>query len=138
MPNLINSLGDGLVNEDEALLGPGNSSAQALLFEEATVEGDSGGPLFADSANGLIQIGIVSNGNNPYGPLGGYGTWVAYIPVAEYIDWIEGLDPFIERHALAGDGYWHDAAHWEYGDIPENDRGETASPRRCVLLTHYS
>ena len=106
----------------------------AIDGEASSAQGDSGGPLFADSANGLIQIGIVSNGNSPYGPLGGYGTWVAYIPVAEYIDWIEGLDPFIERHALAGDGYWHDAAHWEYGDIPENDRGE---PGTTVVTDAY-
>jgi uncharacterized protein YhjY with autotransporter beta-barrel domain len=38
--------------------------------------------------------------------------------------WVDGLDPFVERHAVAGDGYWHDASHWELGDIPENDEAD--------------
>jgi uncharacterized protein YhjY with autotransporter beta-barrel domain len=95
--------------------------------EVSSGRGDSGGPLFVETANGLIQIGIVSNGGHPTAHNGLYGTVVAYVPVANYIDWIEGLDPFIERHAVAGDGLWHDAAHWDLGDIPENDRAIAGS-----------
>lgn len=106
----------------------------AIPGEVSSGHGDSGGPLFIDTANGLIQIGIVSNGGNPVGPSGLYGTIVAYVPVASYIDWIEGLDPFIERHAVAGDGLWHDAAHWDLGDIPENDRAIAGS---TVITDQY-
>ena len=102
--------------------------------EVQAAQGDSGGPLFVQGANGLIQIGIVSHGTNPYGPIAGYGDWTAYVPVADYADWIDGLDPFIERHAVAGDGFWHDAAHWDLGDIPENDRGD---PGSTVVTDQY-
>ncbi len=47
-------------------------------------------------------------------------------------DWIDSLDPFVERHALAGDGYWHDDTHWVVGDIPEND-----APDGTVIVTDF-
>jgi len=106
----------------------------AIPGEAISGRGDSGGPLFVETANGLIQIGIVSNGGHSTGQDGLYGTLVAYLPVANYIDWIDGLDPFIERHAVAGDGLWHDAAHWDQGDIPENDRAEAGT---TVVTSEY-
>lgn len=102
--------------------------------EVQAAQGDSGGPMFVQGPNGLIQIGIVSHGYNPFGPIAGYGDWTAYVPVADYYDWIDGLDPFIEQHALAGDGFWHDAAHWADGDIPENDRPD---PGVTVVTDQY-
>ncbi|MGB0605959.1 MAG: S1 family peptidase [Candidatus Latescibacterota bacterium] len=87
----INSLGDGLVNEDEALLGPGNSGAQALPFEGATVEGDSGGPLFV-RINGVWTLaGVLSGGATD--PIenhrdSSYGDISIFIRVATHAEWI--------------------------------------------------
>lgn len=86
-----NSLGDGLVNEDEALLGPGSSSAQALPFEGATVEGDSGGPLFV-RINGVWTLaGVLSAGASD--PIddhrdSSYGDISIFIRVATHVEWI--------------------------------------------------
>ncbi len=87
----VNSLGDGLVNEDEALLGPGSSSAQALPFEGATVEGDSGGPLFV-RINGVWTLaGVLSGGATD--PIenhqdSSYGDISIFIRVATHAEWI--------------------------------------------------
>ena len=87
----INSLGDGLVNEEEALLGPGSSSAQALPFEGSTVEGDSGGPLLV-RINGVWKLaGVLSGGASD--PIedhldSTYGDISVFTRVATHAEWI--------------------------------------------------
>lgn len=87
----VNSLGDELVNEDEALLGPGSSSAQALPFEGATVEGDSGGPLFVQINGVWTLAGVLSAGASD--PIedhrdSSYGDISIFIRVATHVEWI--------------------------------------------------
>ena len=50
--------------------------------------GDSGGPLFASSPNGPVQIGIVSWGNGPYSTPDFPGV---YTEVASYRSWIDSV-----------------------------------------------
>jgi secreted trypsin-like serine protease len=50
--------------------------------------GDSGGPLFANSAAGYVQVGIVSWGNGPYSTADFPGV---YTEVATYRSWIDSV-----------------------------------------------
>lgn len=90
----INALGDNLVNEDEALLGTGSSSTNALTFEGTTIEGDSGGPLFLYNKNEWQVAGILSGG--AYEPIenhkdGDYGDISIYTRVSTAMDWISSV-----------------------------------------------
>ncbi len=72
--------------------------------EVSTGPGDSGGPAFVTTDNGLVQVGITSFSLHMSAPTGTYGTIVLFQPVSEHIDWISGLDPFVQASALAGNG----------------------------------
>ncbi|MEM6772808.1 MAG: trypsin-like serine protease, partial [Bacteroidota bacterium] len=92
-PNgMLNSLGDGLQNPDETLLGSGSSAANALNLEGSTVQGDSGGPLFVRDTDGIWKVaGVLSGGaDEPIidHPDGSYGDISIYIRVATARDWI--------------------------------------------------
>ncbi len=87
----INSLGDNIVNEDEALLGTGSSDAYATDFEGATIPGDSGGPIFIKVNDKWKVCGVLSGGaNEPFDEYeeGGYGDISVFISVSSHIDWI--------------------------------------------------
>jgi len=81
----INSLGDEVINEDEALLGDGTSEDEALSFEGATVTGDSGGPLFAGVLSGGANAPIQNHED------GSYGDISIFIRVSRQIEWIESV-----------------------------------------------
>lgn len=98
--------------------GPGS----AIPGEVITSTGDSGGPAFVETENGLVQVGITSFGLFGYNnQSGSYGAITLFQPVFEHIDWIEGLNPFVQAHALAGDADWWDASHWAGGVVPISD-----------------
>ena len=87
----INSLGDGIINEDESYLGNGSSTATSLDFEGTTVEGDSGGPLFIRHNNSWEVAGVLSGGASE--PIdghidGSYGDISIYISVSASAQWI--------------------------------------------------
>lgn len=87
----INSLGDGVVNTDEALLGAGTSAASPLDFEGATVQGDSGGPLFVKDGNTWKVAGVLSGGASEAIPNhhdASYGDISIFIRVSTAKDWI--------------------------------------------------
>lgn len=90
----INSLGDNIINADEAILGSGTSTAGALDFEGTTVTGDSGGPLFLQD-NGVWKVaGILSGGATA--PItnhtdSSYGDISIYTQVSSAYDWINSV-----------------------------------------------
>lgn len=90
----INSLGDNVINEDEALLGSGTSDSGALDLEGGTVQGDSGGPLFSKNGNNWEVIGVLSGG--AYEPVnnhedGNYGDISIFTRVANASNWIDAV-----------------------------------------------
>ncbi len=89
-----NSLGDETVNDDEAMLGSGTSSASATAFEGATVQGDSGGPLFIKMGDTWKVCGVLSGGASE--PIedhydSSYGDISVFIRTAPHADWIQSV-----------------------------------------------
>lgn len=88
----INTLGDDIVNEDEALLGSGSSSSEAKTYEGTTIEGDSGGPLFIKKNNKWMVAGVLSGGAAE--PISNhkdssYGDISIFIRTSTHADWIK-------------------------------------------------
>lgn len=91
---LVNSLGDTYESADEQLLGGGSSAAGALDFEGATVEGDSGGPLFVKDGSVWKVAGVLSGGLDQ--PIenyteGGYGDISVFTRVQPLYTWIQSV-----------------------------------------------
>ncbi len=89
-----NSLGDNEIGEDEALLGPGSSSATPLNLEGTTVQGDSGGPLFVKDGNSWKLAGVLSGGVPepfPGSKDSSYGDISVFIRVSSQIGWIHSV-----------------------------------------------
>ena len=90
----INTLGDEILNEEESLLGSGDSKEGALEFEGTTVQGDSGGPLFMKDGSTWKLVGVLSGGVSD--PLeghedGNYGDISVFVRVSQQIDWIKSV-----------------------------------------------
>ena len=88
----------------------------ALPQEGITSEGDSGGPLVLDRAYAKqVIIGVLSGGSRYFGaqPGGSYGTSSFYQPLYLFWDYIAANNPYRYATALAGDGKWSDATHWQ-------------------------
>lgn len=90
----INALGDNLVNADEGILGAGTSSAGAVNLEGATVEGDSGGPLFVKNGSVWELAGVLSGG--ALDPVPGhkksdYGDISVFTRVSTAYTWIQSV-----------------------------------------------
>lgn len=90
----VNSLGDETVNDDEAMLGAGTSSATATFFEGATVQGDSGGPLFIKIGETWKVCGVLSGGASE--PIddhydSSYGDISVFIRTSSHSDWIQSV-----------------------------------------------
>lgn len=90
----INSLGDDLVNADEGILGTGTSAAGAVNLEGATVEGDSGGPLFVKNGNIWELAGVLSGGASdpvPNHRKSDYGDISIFTRVSTSYTWIQSV-----------------------------------------------
>lgn len=74
--------------------------------------GDSGGPLFIQTAQGLVEIGLVQGGGNPVGRSGEYGDVNNWTPVNLFLDWIARNDPLREVTAAPGNFNWSNPAAW--------------------------
>ena len=90
----INALGDNLVNPDEGILGAGTSSAGAVNLEGATVEGDSGGPMFVKNGSVWELAGVLSGG--ALDPVPGhkksdYGDISIFTRVSTAYSWIQSV-----------------------------------------------
>ncbi|MFK7969873.1 MAG: trypsin-like serine protease [Bacteroidia bacterium] len=92
--NNVNTLGDDIINDDEAVLGAGGSDDSALPFEGTTVSGDSGGPLFIKIDGVWKIIGVLSGGASE--PVAdhkdsSYGDISIFMRVSSHKTWIESV-----------------------------------------------
>lgn len=90
----INALGDNTINSDENILGSGTSASGASSFEGATVEGDSGGPLFVKNGSDWEVAGVLSGGAQD--PIanhidGDYGDISIFTRVSTSHNWIQSV-----------------------------------------------
>src|SRR5262245_28350153 len=101
-------------------------------LEGSGLPGDSGGPVFIQTANGLIQIGELSGGGNFFMlPVGQYGTHMGWTPLSLFLDWIAQNNPLREVTAAPGNFNWSNPAAWidafpdaarPNGAVPDNTR----------------
>lgn len=90
---------------------------------------DSGGPLFMETANGLVQIGIASWASGVSDDnLFGYGALNGWTNVTHYLDWIHANDP--TRYVVANEGNydWSNLNAWQdiegrTREVPDNRDG---------------
>jgi secreted trypsin-like serine protease len=80
----------------------------------STASGDSGGPLWIQTAQGLVQIGLVQGGANPVGLMipseyGDIGWWT---PINLFLGWIAQNDPLRQVTAAPGNFNWSNPAAW--------------------------
>jgi uncharacterized protein with beta-barrel porin domain len=125
-----------------------NLTVPTSTREGGTVAGDSGSPVFIMTANGLVQIGVLSGGgnpavtpppnsdcrdivNNPCGQ-GLYGDGSAWTPLALYLEWLAENNPLRDVTAARGNFMWSNPAVWidpfhdpanPDGAVPDNTRG---------------
>jgi uncharacterized protein with beta-barrel porin domain len=95
--------------------------------------GDSGGPLFIETASGWLQIGtVMRGGGGAYGGAG-YGSSDDWTFVPFYSDWITanllallsgGVESVQANPSAPGTALnWSDAAAWSGGQVPGNQFG---------------
>src|ERR1700738_296812 len=98
-------------------------------LEGGTAPGDSGGPLFVQTAAGLVQIGELQGGFNPHGPEGTYGDISFWTPLNLFLDWIAQNNPLRQVTAAAANFNWSNSAAWidsvpgVPSRVPDNTRG---------------
>jgi secreted trypsin-like serine protease len=89
-----NTLGDNIANEQERVLGTGNSAAEALEMEGGTVQGDSGGPIFM-KINGVWKVCGILHGGVDDVRAGhkdsSYGDISIYCRTASAANWIQSI-----------------------------------------------
>jgi secreted trypsin-like serine protease len=88
-------------------LSPNNPNTFGLTvptspLEGGTAPGDSGGPVFIQTAAGLVQIGELQGGFNPFGPEGQYGDISGWSPLSLLLDWVAQNNPLRQVTAAAG------------------------------------
>ena len=81
--------------------------------ESGTAGGDSGGGLFVEISGRQLVTGVLSGGWTFTSPAGGYGDVSYYNPLFLYQNWILSANPMVYASAVAGDGNWSDASHWQ-------------------------
>src|SRR5262245_54793028 len=109
-----------------------NLTIPTSTLEGATASHDSGGPVFIQTAAGLVQIGELSGGVNPVNKPSEYGDVSAWTPLALFLDWIAQNNPLRQVTAAAGNFTWSNPAAWidafpdparPNGAVPDNTRG---------------
>src|SRR5262245_48123159 len=107
-----------------------NLTVPTSPLEGGTAGGDSGGPVFIQTAAGLVQIGERFGGFNPVGFPSEYGAVSLWSPLNLFLDWLAQNDPLREVTAAAGNFNWSNPAAWidsvpgVPGRVPDNTRGE--------------
>ena len=115
-------------------LSPNNPNTFGLTVPTSTLEGgtapgDSGGPVFVQTAVGLTQIGVLQGGFNNFGPEGQYGDITGWTPLALFLDWVAQNNPLRQVTAAAGNFNWSNPAAWidsvpgVPSRVPDNTRG---------------
>ena len=100
-------------------------------LEGGTAGGDSGGPVFVQTAAGLVQIGELNGGFNPVNPANPsiYGDISLWTPLALFLDWVAQNNPLRQVTAAAGNFNWSNPAAWidsvpgVPSRVPDNTRG---------------
>jgi subtilase-type serine protease len=98
-------------------------------LEGGTAGGDSGGPVFIQTAAGLVQIGELQGGFNNFGFASEYGDISLWNPLSVLLDWVAQNNPLREVTAAAGNFNWSNPAAWidsvpgVPGRVPDNTRG---------------
>src|SRR5262249_38713760 len=109
-----------------------NLTIPTSTLEGATAGGDSGGPVFIQTAAGLVQIGELSGGLNPVNKPSEYGDVSAWTPLALFLDWIAQNNPLRLVTAAPGNFNWSNPGAWidafpdparPNGAVPDNTRG---------------
>lgn len=98
-------------------------------LEGGTAAFDSGGPVFIQTAAGLVQIGELQGGFNDFGPPSQYGDISFWNPLSVLLDWVAQNNPLREVTAAAGNfnwsnpGAWIDSVPGVPSRVPDNTRG---------------
>jgi subtilase-type serine protease len=99
-------------------------------LEGGTTSGDSGGPVFIQTAAGLVQIGELFGGFNVFGRASQYGALSFWNPLSVLLDWVAQNNPLRQVTAAAGTFSWSNPAAWidsvpgVQSRVPDNTRGE--------------
>ena len=98
-------------------LSPNNPNSFGLTvptspLEGGTAPGDSGGPVFIQTAAGLVQIGALQGGVNPVGNDSEYGDVSAWTPLSLFLDWVAQNNPLRQVTAAAGNFNWSNPGAW--------------------------
>ena len=115
-------------------LSPNNPNGFGLTvptspLEGGTAPGDSGGPVFIQTAAGLVQIGALQGGINPVGNDSEYGDVSAWTPLSLFLDWVAQNSPLRQVTAAAGNFNWSNPGAWidnvpgVQSQTPDNTRG---------------
>jgi subtilase-type serine protease len=92
-------------------------------LQAQSAPGDSGGPLFIVTPNGLVQIGTVIGGQSP----SGYGSIAWWTQVQLYDSFINDNNPLRSTTSQAGTFSWSQSAAWldtlGRSEVPNNTDG---------------
>jgi subtilase-type serine protease len=112
-----------------------NLTVPTSQFEGSVIFGDSGGPVFIQTPNGLRQIGVARSVSHPFLPdeedLGKYGTISDWTPLSLFLQWVLQNNPLRQVTAAGGNFDWHNPAAWidafpdparPNGVVPDNTR----------------
>src|SRR5262249_57309731 len=85
-------------------LSPNNPNSYGLTVPTSPLEGgtapaDSGGPVFIQTAAGLVQIGELQGGVNFFGPEGRYGDISFWNPLSVLLDSVDQNNPLQQATA---------------------------------------
>src|SRR6516162_6042443 len=109
-----------------------NLTVPTSPLEGGTAGGDSGGPVFIQTAAGLVQIGELFGGFNPVGLPSRYGAVSIWSPLNLFLDWVAQNNPLRQVTAAPGNFNWSNPAAWidafpdaarPNGAVPDNTRG---------------
>src|SRR5262249_46479646 len=101
-------------------------------LEGGTAGGDSGGPVFIQTAAGLVQIGELFGGFNPVGFPSEYGAGRLWSPLHLSLDCVNQNNPLRQVTAAPGNFNWSNPGAWidafpdparPNGAVPDNTRG---------------
>src|SRR5262249_44227088 len=109
-----------------------NLTVPTSPLEGGTAAGDSGGPVFIQTAAGLVQIGELFGGFNPVGPPSRYSALSFWSPLNLFLDWVAQNNPLRQVTAAPGNFNWSNPGAWidafpdparPNGAVPDNTRG---------------
>ena len=113
------------------LFGLSAAGVPVPYMQASPAPGDSGGPVFLVTPQGLIQIGtVIGTPGSPYGEpvIPVYGVIDDWMPVMLFRDWIDANSALRYVSSTGGDRKWSDAAGWrDAGNgtavVPDNKSG---------------